>query len=64
VVFGERIKMFHEFVGLTTYRRKHVVRVLRKEFNPAREVSLRNRVYDEAVAPQVRKYSVNPQLGS
>jgi hypothetical protein len=49
-VFGDRIKILDEFVALTCYHRKHAIRVLRGEFNPATAVRLRNRVYDEATA--------------
>ncbi len=47
--FSDRIKILDEFVALTSYHRKHAIRVLRGEFSPATEVRLRNRVYDEAV---------------
>ena len=48
--FSDRIRILDEFVALTSYHRKHAVRVLRGEFSPATEVRLRNRVYGEAVA--------------
>ena len=48
--FSDRIKILDEFVALTCYHRKHAIRGLRGEFNPATEVLQRNRVYDEAMA--------------
>ena len=48
--FSDRVKILDEFVALTSYHRKHAIRVLRGEFSAATDVRLRNRVYDEAVS--------------
>ena len=48
-VFGDRIKILDEFVAVTSYHRKHAIRLLREEVATAKAAHTGNRVYDEAV---------------
>jgi hypothetical protein len=47
--FSERIRILDEFVALTGYHRKHVIRLLRQEPCGMKTVRERSRLYDEAV---------------
>jgi hypothetical protein len=47
--FGDRIKIFDEFVALTGYHRKHVIRLLRAKPSAREATREHNRLYDEAV---------------